>query len=415
MDCINLLLSCVRSPVRTPLTPEKPLLVPKTSPTAQPIPRTAGVKFLRFSQVIFLVGITASILIPWTLQPHVAPPTTNSTIHYSSFNRQGILQNPPAVDEQAIFELAVQIDDELSGACLQDYDGFLWIGTLGNGLYRYDGKELKQFSNSTGDLTGSTVTALYEDIDGVIWIGTLSGLDTYNKYTGQFASVPIGSEAPGETGVQSLCGDRSGRIWIGTNGGGLFAFDRIRHTAKQFRHIADDPTSIPHDHVSHISLAHHNKLLLATFGGGAARFDLKTEEELRENGVSLAVIVMTAYAETELTVRAIRSGAVTMLEKPFKDRALWEALRAALAEDDACYQSETCKLRIVERIDSLTPAEMDVLKLVIKGEPNKAVAAKLDVSVRTIENRRSAIFEKMDAHSVAASVRSVMIGRPDLG
>ena len=56
-------------------------------------------------------------------------------------------------------------------------------------------------------------------------------------------------------------------------------------------------------------------------------------KRLRSSGVTLSVIVMTAYAETELTVRAIKSGAVTLLEKPFSDTALWNAIHEALAED----------------------------------------------------------------------------------
>jgi FixJ family two-component response regulator len=88
-------------------------------------------------------------------------------------------------------------------------------------------------------------------------------------------------------------------------------------------------------------------------------------ESLRTNGISLSVVIMTAYAETELTVRAIRSGAVTLLEKPFVDSALWEAIREALAEDRRQFDREIELNQIMERIDSLTPSELDVLKLAI--------------------------------------------------
>jgi FixJ family two-component response regulator len=137
-------------------------------------------------------------------------------------------------------------------------------------------------------------------------------------------------------------------------------------------------------------------------------------ESLRTNGISLSVVIMTAYAETELTVRAIRSGAVTLLEKPFVDSALWEAIREALAEDRRQFDREIELNQIMERIDSLTPSELDVLKLAIKGEPNKAVAMRLGVSIRTVENRRSSIFDKMDVASVAELVQQVMMARPDL-
>ncbi|APZ95006.1 response regulator transcription factor [Fuerstiella marisgermanici] len=137
-------------------------------------------------------------------------------------------------------------------------------------------------------------------------------------------------------------------------------------------------------------------------------------EKLRSNGVSLSVIVMTAFAETDLTVRAIRSGAVTLLEKPFSNTSLWDAIREAITEDRQQAQDEALKLRIEERLTMLTESELDVLKLISRGEPNKSVAAKLNVSIRTVESRRSSIFEKMQVSSVAELVRLVMIARPDL-
>ncbi len=137
-------------------------------------------------------------------------------------------------------------------------------------------------------------------------------------------------------------------------------------------------------------------------------------ETLRSNGVSLSVIVMTAFAETELTVRAMRSGAVTLLEKPFTNAALWDAIHQALAEDRKQSQDEAQKIRIEARLHSLTDSELEVLKLIARGEPNKAVAQQLHVSVRTVESRRSSIFDKMEVSSVAKLVRQVMIARPDL-
>ena len=135
-------------------------------------------------------------------------------------------------------------------------------------------------------------------------------------------------------------------------------------------------------------------------------------KRLRSSGVTLSVIVMTAYAETELTVRAIKSGAVTLLEKPFSDTALWNAIHEALAEDREQFVRESRIERIQERLQSLTPAETDVLNRVVAGETNKSIAFQLDVSVRTVESRRSRIFEKMGVTSVAELVQLVMIGRP---
>lgn len=131
-------------------------------------------------------------------------------------------------------------------------------------------------------------------------------------------------------------------------------------------------------------------------------------ERLRENAVTLSVIVMTAFAETELTVRAVRGGAVTVIEKPFSDDVLWNAIQQALSEDRSRHADEVLKKEIREKLNTLTASETEVMKLVVRGEPNKSVAFALGVSVRTVENRRHSIFEKLNVTSVAELVRLVM-------
>jgi two-component system response regulator FixJ len=131
-------------------------------------------------------------------------------------------------------------------------------------------------------------------------------------------------------------------------------------------------------------------------------------EKLRRSDISLSVIVMTAYPETELTVRAIKSGAVTLIEKPFTNAALWKAIHDALSEDRTQFASESQIRRIRERLQSLTAAETEVLNLIVKGETNKAIAFQLEISIRTVESRRSSIFEKMGVSSVAELVQLVM-------
>ena len=137
-------------------------------------------------------------------------------------------------------------------------------------------------------------------------------------------------------------------------------------------------------------------------------------EQLRRGGVSLSVVVVTAFADTELTVRAIRSGAVTLLEKPYSRESLSNAIEQALEEDRDKHADETRLLQIRERLNSLTDSERDVLKLIIQGQPNKVTARTLNLSVRTVESRRSSIFEKMGVGSVAEVVQLVMIGCPEL-
>lgn len=132
---------------------------------------------------------------------------------------------------------------------------------------------------------------------------------------------------------------------------------------------------------------------------------LELQEELARRGHHLATVVLTAYAETPVTVRAMKNGAVTLLEKPCRDLELWDAIRRALAEDVQNLEHDERRAEAARRLADLTPSEQEVLTMVAQGEPNKAIATQLDISVRTVEVRRQSIFAKTGAGSVAELVR----------
>ncbi len=135
---------------------------------------------------------------------------------------------------------------------------------------------------------------------------------------------------------------------------------------------------------------------------------LELQEELQKRGYQMATVVLTGYAETAVTVRAIKNGAITLLEKPCKNLELWDAIRAALAHDAQQWRADSQRRDVHARLSKLTPSERQVLDLMLAGEANKVIANRLDVSVRTVEVRRQAIFNKMQADSVAKLVRMVV-------
>lgn len=135
---------------------------------------------------------------------------------------------------------------------------------------------------------------------------------------------------------------------------------------------------------------------------------LELQEELHRRGHYLATVVLTAYAETPVTVRAIKNGAVTLLEKPCRDLELWDAIRAALSEDAMKAGADERREDSKERIASLSTAEREVLDQIVAGRPNKAIASAMDVSVRTVEVRRQSIFSKIGVNSLAELVRLVV-------
>lgn len=132
---------------------------------------------------------------------------------------------------------------------------------------------------------------------------------------------------------------------------------------------------------------------------------LELQERMIERGHSMSVIVLTAFATIPTTVRAMRNGALTLMEKPCSDDELWEAIRRGLANDRENYELEQQRALLRQRLDSLTPKEREVLDLMIAGDANKVIARKLDCSIRTVENHRQKVFQKMDADSLAELIR----------
>lgn len=136
---------------------------------------------------------------------------------------------------------------------------------------------------------------------------------------------------------------------------------------------------------------------------------LDLQKRLVEAGDPLPVILTTAFADITKAVTAMRNGAVTFFEKP----VLREQLAAAIAESLDSYErnkrwSEQ-RDTIRKKIAALTESEKAVLEKMVEGIPNKQIARRLDMGLRTAELRRSQIMKKLNANSLAEVVRYVMI------
>jgi FixJ family two-component response regulator len=136
---------------------------------------------------------------------------------------------------------------------------------------------------------------------------------------------------------------------------------------------------------------------------------LDLQDELARRGTVLPIIVLTGYASTPSTVRAMRNGALTLLEKPCRDDELWDAIREGLAADRKAIALARSRVEIRERFERLSAKERDVLAHICAGDANKVVARKLSVSLRTVELHRQSVFFKMDANSLAELVRMVVL------
>lgn len=128
--------------------------------------------------------------------------------------------------------------------------------------------------------------------------------------------------------------------------------------------------------------------------------------EFRERGLTLPVIVMTAYGDVPTAARAFRGGAVDFLEKPVSPRKLIERIREALEIDERQRQTAAKGAAVEQRLASLTPRERDVHDLLLQGRSSKQIAETLNLSVRTVEGYRREVFRKMKVVSAAELIRS---------
>ena len=113
----------------------------------------------------------------------------------------------------------------------------------------------------------------------------------------------------------------------------------------------------------------------------------------------LPVIFLSGHADVPTAVDAVKRGAFDFCEKPFSDNALVDRVEQALERSAQIQSSRRAQRSVQERLDGLTERERDVMHLVIEGLPNKLVADRLNISVRTVEVHRARVFDKMGVKS----------------
>lgn len=132
---------------------------------------------------------------------------------------------------------------------------------------------------------------------------------------------------------------------------------------------------------------------------------LTFQQDIAKSGLLIPILFMTGYGDIEMSVRAMKAGAVDFFPKPFRDQDMLDAVAQALARDGERLAAEQSIATLRNAYNSLTPRERQIMSFVVAGLLNKQIASEMNLSEITIKVHRGQVMRKMSASSVAELVR----------
>jgi two-component system, LuxR family, response regulator FixJ len=127
---------------------------------------------------------------------------------------------------------------------------------------------------------------------------------------------------------------------------------------------------------------------------------LELHQALARQGETLPVVFLTGHGDIPMSVRAVKNGAFDFLTKPVRRDDLLKTVAAALEAEQTSWQAGGRRRDLLRRESSLTPAEREVFRRVVAGQPNKMIAAELGCAERTVKAHRAQVMHKMAAASL---------------
>ena len=138
---------------------------------------------------------------------------------------------------------------------------------------------------------------------------------------------------------------------------------------------------------------------------------LELQALLKERDARIPIVFLSGHGDIPMALRAVRTGALDFLEKPFRDQALIDAVHAALAEDAGRRKAQQERESVLTLVGSLSPREAQVADLVVDGLSSPEIAQKLKLSRRTVEMHRARLMRRLGVESVAELTRVILAAR----
>lgn len=131
-------------------------------------------------------------------------------------------------------------------------------------------------------------------------------------------------------------------------------------------------------------------------------------DKLKDERIRIPMIFITGHGDVPTAVKAMKAGAIDFLEKPFSHQDLLDRIHLALQRDADRRDEEVRQEALEARLARLTRREREVMQWVVRGHPNKVIAAELGITLKTVEHHRSRIMEKLQVEGVVELVRLVL-------
>jgi len=132
---------------------------------------------------------------------------------------------------------------------------------------------------------------------------------------------------------------------------------------------------------------------------------LELQRLLNEQNTNIPTIIITGHGDVPLAVRAMKAGAVDVIEKPFNDQTLLDSIEKAIEKSMDIHKSNHSRHKFQQNIEQLSPREREVMDLLVLGKGSKEIAAQLNISSKTVDVHRVHIMEKMGVRTVVELTR----------